>query len=196
MEQFKRTVASNITTLRIATGLTQVDLGEKLNYSDKSISKWERAEALPDAYVLKQMADIFGVTVDYLLTHHESNTPLPVAPTHRYSRRVITSIAFCGVWTAALLAFVVVWLAAEIPMWQFFVGALPVSLMVVMILHFLWGKKLGNFLLISAFLWSLLLSIFLCLLPTCNTWPLFLIGIPAQIIILLSFNVKKRQKRN
>ncbi len=194
MEQFKRTVASNITALRTAVGLTQADLGEKLSYSDKSISKWERGDALPDAFVLKQMAAIFGVTVDYLLSPHEENAPLPVEQPHRYSRRIIIGIAFCGVWTAALLAFIIVWLACQTLLWQVFAGALPISLMVVMILHFLWGKKLGNLLLISGFLWSLLLAIFLCLLPAVNTWPLFLLGIPAQIIILLSFNVKKRQK--
>ena len=52
--------ASNIIKLRTEAGLTQAELGEKLNYSDKTISKWERGEAIPDAYVLTQMAEIFG----------------------------------------------------------------------------------------------------------------------------------------
>lgn len=194
MEAFRRTVASNITALRTAAGLTQADLGEKLSYSDKSISKWERADAVPDAYVLKQMADIFGVTVDYLLTYHESTEAPPIEPVHRYSRQVIISITFFGMWAAALLAFIIVWMASGRILWQIFAAALPVTLLVVMILNFLWGKKLGSLVLVSAFAWSLLLALFLCLLPVGNMWPLLLLGIPTQILILLSFNVKKRQK--
>ena len=68
--ELKLTSASNIINLRTAAGLTQAELGAKLNYSDKTISKWERGEAIPDAYVLTQLAEIFGVTVDYLLSSH------------------------------------------------------------------------------------------------------------------------------
>ena len=68
MEDLKVITASNIINLRTAKGLTQAELGELLNYSDKSVSKWERAEAVPDAYVLKKMSEIFGVSVDYILS--------------------------------------------------------------------------------------------------------------------------------
>ena len=60
-------IAENIVTLRKNAGLTQAELAERLNYSDKAISKWERAEAVPDVLVLAQLAELFGVTVDYFL---------------------------------------------------------------------------------------------------------------------------------
>ena len=69
MDELKLIFASNLIRLRTAAGMTQAELGEQLNYSDKSISKWERGEAIPDAAVLKRMSEIFGVTVDYLLTY-------------------------------------------------------------------------------------------------------------------------------
>jgi len=72
MDDLKVITASNIINLRTAKGMTQAELGELLNYSDKSVSKWERAEAVPDAYVLKKMSEIFGVTVDYILNSHDS----------------------------------------------------------------------------------------------------------------------------
>ena len=72
LSELKLISASNIIKLRTGAGLTQAELGEKLNYSDKTISKWERGEAIPDAYVLTQMAEIFGVTVDYLLSSHDA----------------------------------------------------------------------------------------------------------------------------
>jgi len=70
LAELKLITASNIINLRTAHGLTQAELGAKLNYSDKTISKWERGEAIPDAYVLTQIAELFGVTVDDLLSSH------------------------------------------------------------------------------------------------------------------------------
>ena len=92
MENFKKTVAQNITKLRTAKGLTQAELGELLSYSDKSISKWERADAVPDAFVLKKMAAIFNVTVDYLLDEHSPDEKIVVEKPRAYSRTVISVI--------------------------------------------------------------------------------------------------------
>ena len=71
MDELKNIVASNLIELRVASGMTQSQLAEKINYSDKSVSKWERAEAIPDVAVLKNIAEVFGVTVDYLITTHD-----------------------------------------------------------------------------------------------------------------------------
>ena len=77
LEELRLITASNIINLRTSAGMTQAELGTKLNYSDKTISKWERAEAIPDAYVLLQMSGIFGVTVDNLLSSHDEWKPVP-----------------------------------------------------------------------------------------------------------------------
>ena len=66
LEELRLITASNIIKLRTGAGMTQAELGQRLNYSDKSISKWERGEAIPDAFVLTQMAALFGVTVEDL----------------------------------------------------------------------------------------------------------------------------------
>ncbi|MBP5780548.1 MAG: helix-turn-helix transcriptional regulator, partial [Clostridia bacterium] len=68
MEEYKQIISNNISHLRRSKGMTQAELAEKLNYTDKAISKWERGESIPDAIVLKQIADMFGVSVDYLFT--------------------------------------------------------------------------------------------------------------------------------
>ena len=65
--EFRKTVAKNLAAYRKMSGLTQLELAEKLNYSDKSVSKWERGDGLPDVYVLKTLADFYGVTTDYIL---------------------------------------------------------------------------------------------------------------------------------
>ena len=76
MQDNKKIVAENITMLRMSLNLTQAQLGEKLNYSDKSVSKWERGESIPDVFVLKEIADLGGVTVDYLITPHNPDEKL------------------------------------------------------------------------------------------------------------------------
>ena len=55
----KKNVPEKITFYRKAAGLTQLELAEKLNYSDKSVSKWERGDGLPDITVLTNMAELF-----------------------------------------------------------------------------------------------------------------------------------------
>ena len=60
MEDIKPIIAKNITALRQGAKLTQIELAERLNYSDKAVSKWERAESIPDITVLKTIADMFG----------------------------------------------------------------------------------------------------------------------------------------
>ena len=81
LEELKLITASNIINLRTQAGMTQAELGSKLNYSDKTISKWERAEAIPDAFVLKQMGELFGVSVDNLLRSLRKNPKPNRSPT-------------------------------------------------------------------------------------------------------------------
>ena len=71
MEDLKQIISKNIVSLRNSENMTQAELAEKLNYSDKAVSKWERGDSLPDVIVIKQIADIFGVTVDSLLTDND-----------------------------------------------------------------------------------------------------------------------------
>ena len=80
-EEIKNNFSKNLSRLRKDNGLTQLALAEKLNYSDKAISKWERGEGLPDAYVLSKMSELFGVTVDYMLTpHSDQNKKVETKP--------------------------------------------------------------------------------------------------------------------
>ena len=80
MDDLKLIVAANITDLRKKNNITQAELAQRLNYTDKAVSKWERGESLPDVAVLKQIADIFSVKIDYLVTaEHPDKAPEPPA---------------------------------------------------------------------------------------------------------------------
>lgn len=189
VENLKITVAKNIASLRTRAKLTQHELGEKINYSDKAVSRWERGDAVPDAYVLLQLAEIFSVSVDYLLSDHPENEALPEPPKkYRFNHRSVTLIAFLGVWTAALLIFVVLFLCGYV-YWMAFAYAVPVSLTVLLILHSIWADGKRNMYIISGMIWSILGCLYLSFLNM-NIWIIFLLGVPAQIIVFLAFRVK------
>ncbi len=68
----KHSIGKTITTLRKAKGWTQVELAEKLDVSDKAISKWEKDAGVPSIEFFPHLAQLFDVTIDYLITGHES----------------------------------------------------------------------------------------------------------------------------
>ena len=74
MEDVKAILAKKMTALRTKSGMTQAELGAKLNYTDKSVSKWEHGDATPPIDVLKEIAGVFGVTVDYLISESEDES--------------------------------------------------------------------------------------------------------------------------
>ena len=197
LEELKLITASNIINLRTQAGMTQAELGSKLNYSDKTISKWERAEAIPDAFVLKQMGELFGVSVDNLLSSHDEWKPIPTEEPETeqvsYSTGRIIAIAVIGVWTLALTAFVALWLVGLI-VWQVFAAALPVSILVYMVLICVFHRKRYLQHIIAVFVLSLFVAGFLLCYPRYHPWQLFLIVIPAEIIVYLSCNLKSPPK--
>ena len=192
LEELKLITASNIIKLRTTAGLTQAELGHALNYSDKTISKWERGEAIPDAFVLLRMGEIFGVSVDYMLSSHDSwqspekeSEGLP-----SYSANVIIAISVIGVLTAALTTFVVLWLF-NIIYWKIFVAALPLAILTYMVLICVFKKRKYLQRVIALFVLSLFVTLYV-FIPSANPWQLFLLLIPAEVIVYLSCNIRKR----
>ena len=107
MEDIKSIVAKNITDLRLMNNMTQAEVGEKLSYSDKTISKWERGESSPDIAVLVKIAELYGVTVDYLVRaeHTEDTVKEQRQNEARYNRRAISYISESAIWLVAVIAF-------------------------------------------------------------------------------------------
>ena len=190
MDDLKVITAANIINLRTAKGLTQAELGEMLSYSDKSVSKWERAEAVPDAYVLKNMSEIFGVTVDYLLSSHDEwKPPKESSKERRFHSKVITAIAIAGTWTIALFIFIIGWLMEKI-WWQIFVLALPVSLITLLVLNSVWESGKNNRHIIYALVASVFLAAYLLFIRY-NPWQIFLLLPFGELFVFLSFRIKK-----
>lgn len=199
MEDIKPIIAKNITRLRLGAGLTQSELAQKLNYSDKSVSKWERAESIPDVVVLKQLADIFGVPLDQLV--REEPVELPERPSFRPDARrnhcVITTLSVLLVWFVATLVYVmidVIWAGAR-GHWVTFLYGVPVSMIVWLVFNSIWFDRRRNYLIISLLSWSVLLCVVVTLqLFRIWAWQLLLLGIPGQIIIFLWSRLQYRER--
>lgn len=180
---FRQTIANNLIYYRKAAKLTQHDLAEMLCYTDKSISKWERAEGLPDIITLSKIAEIYNVTVNDLISekHKKAKT------VYRLNKVAVSAIS-CGlVWLIAVMLYVALKLILEVEndkFWLCFVYAVPISMIVLIVFSSIWSKKWVIVLFISIFIWTFLLSLFFTLTKP-NIWLLFLIGIPLQIIALL-----------
>ncbi len=194
MNDIKPIVAKNIASLRQSKKMTQIELAEKLNYSDKAVSKWERGESLPDISVLVMIADLFEVPLDYLV-RAEHKLPKEANDTPpRYNHSMIAWVSVLLVWFIALFAFIIISLASsETPFkWLAFVYAVPITSIVWLVFNSVWFNPRRNYFIISLLVWSLLASVHISILPSgYNIWMLYLLGIPAQLIILVWSMIKK-----
>ena len=197
MESFNVFVGRNIAKFRKFNKLTQTELAEKLNFSDKSVSKWERGESLPELEVLKNMCDLFGITLNDLV--EQDIEPQQVAKHHsKRNRYLITFISAGGVWVLATIIFVVLLLIDTdfSGGWLSFIYAVPTCLVVLLVFACVWGKKWMVFSTISALLWTIIISI--CI--SSNNWLLLYIGIPLQVLTVLAYFIKtpktEKNKKN
>lgn len=195
MKDIRRIVAANIAALRKNAGYTQAALAEKLQYSDKAVSKWESGASMPDAGVLMSIASLFGVTVDYLLQEEHAEEKLPAASDVCRRHLIISLLAMALVWLIATAVFVFLTFSpVEGPLWLTFIWAVPASLIVALVFNSIWGRRRRNYLYISLLMWTLLGAVYLTCLPF-NLWLLFVIGVPGQVIILLWAGMQKVEKK-
>ena len=187
MEDLKVIFAANLIRLRTEAGLTQLQLAEQLNFSDKSVSKWERGDAIPDVIVMKAMADLFGVTVDFLITSHDEWNVLPVE--RHVNTDTVTAIVSVGIWLVAALIFVIFWMLDNVQ-WVVFLAALPIMLITWLILNSVWKNGRNNRWLVAA----LIVSLFALLSFLLWRYEILVLLIPSLLIAWLSFRVYKKGK--
>ena len=202
MEDIKSIVAGNISELRLSNNMTQLELAEKLNYSDKTISKWERAESSPDISVLIEIANLFGVTLDYMVkAEHTDDEVCEIRSTEKkYNRRAIAYISESIGWIVAILAFIITTLILDKITFQYlyFFYALPVVMIVKLVFNSIWFNPRRNYYIISLLMWSLLVAIHITFLHFgTNVALIYLLGAAGQIVIVLwSFIRKPNNKQN
>ena len=206
-EKLKRQIGINIASYRKRNGLTQAGLAERLNYSDKAISKWERGESAPDVITMVQLAEQFDITVNDLLEDPDALPGNPNNLEHAMSRvtektlkrkankHIILWLSSLLVWFVALFLYVIV-SSFDIPYsWLAFLYAIPTNAIVLLSMRSAWHDFRWNRAYISIIMWGFLLSFHITLLIMhFNMWKLYLLGIPGQIAILLWFRLFRPAK--
>lgn len=203
MEDLKLIFARNLVALRRKEKLTQAEFAEKINYSDKAVSKWERAESVPDVTVLVSIARFFGVTLDFLVTEHENTVSAAeeLQPHKGVARnRLITyAIVMFGMLLIEMVVFFSI--GATVPsigerILYCLVFPLPLAAVVSVVLCSVWDKKVFTFLSVSALVWAVIADAFLIVRIVFAPFPwIFLIGFPAEFIVALSFGFIRRPKK-
>ena len=208
-EKLKLQIGANIAAYRKRLGLTQAGLAEKLNYSDKAVSKWERAESVPDVLTLAALAEVLGVTVNDLLVDPNAlpeetgavqqamGRVVEKTLKRKADKKIILGLSSILVWFVALLVYVVL-SSLDIPnSWLAFFYAVPANAIVLLSLRSAWHDFRWNQMLISAIMWGAIVSLYttLLVLGGWNVWRLFLLGIPGQIAIFLWFRLFRPVKK-
>ena len=207
-EKLKNQIGKNITAHRKRCGLTQAGLAEKLNYTDKAVSKWERGESVPDVITLMQLAALFEISVDELL---KDPNELPEETTkvqqamgkvvektlkRKANKNIILGLSSLLVWFVALLVYVVLgsfgWEQGALA----FLYAIPADAIVMLSLRSAWHDFRWNKAYVSALIWGCLISfhVTVLVLAGVNLWRVYLLGIPGQIAVFLWFRMFRSGK--
>ena len=191
-KELNKIFADNLAYLRKKFNLTQLELAEKLNYSDKAVSKWERGDAVPDVAVLIGIAEIFGVTVDYLIKEHEEGEKIEMTDDRRKKRGlIVTLITFLAFIAAEAVVYLSLYNGDNgIEIFQYcFIYPMPVWAVVAIVFSNVWGNKFAAFLSVAALVAFLTLDAFLIVKVATGEYYylIFVLLAPAELIVYFSF---------
>lgn len=205
-EKLKNQLGANIAAFRKREGMTQASLAERINFSDKAVSKWERGESVPDVLTLMELAQLFDITVDDLLKDHNAlpenvgkveqvmGKAVEKTLKRKADKRIICQLCSVLVWFVALLTFVICSTLGIEKTWLSFFVAVPVNCIVLLSLRSAWKDFRSNKWLISGIMWGCLICAYMFVFVFANThiWKIFLLGIPGQAAILLWFRMFRK----
>ncbi len=197
MENLNLIIAENLVKLRKNAKLTQLEFSEEVKYSDKSISKWEKGESIPNIEVLKFIADYYKITLNDLT---DANLDLSEnrdikemeEKVSKYNKLTVSLLFISSIWIVATTIFVYSELISGSNAWIVFIISVPASFFLGWIFSLLWGTKKTSLILLSSFVWTALATFYIVFLPY-NLFAIFFIGVPIQAAILLSGIIKNKE---
>lgn len=200
METIEKIFSKNLIKYRTLMGLKQIELAKMINYSDKSISKWERGEGLPDLKATIKLCEIFGVSVDDMLKEtNDHDKKISKTITNKNKKHLLVSLLSTSVvWLVATIVYISLLIfRVHGPIWLPFIYAIPISAIVLTVFSSIWGTNLLQFLSISLILWGIIFSITFSI-PAKLIWFICVIGAVGQVMILLWFALRhlKNKKSN
>ena len=194
LELVNQTIAKNLTMYRKAAGMTQAEVAAKINYSDKSVSKWESGNGVPDIYILLQLASLFNVTVNDIVGDSGHKPVIENKRKKNLLQLLIMLLSSGIVWLVATFLFVTSNLVApNKPWWLFYLFAIPVNSIILIVFSGIWKYKVLNFFSVSLVIWTTILALYVTLRISPiegEFWLLFLLGIPLQALEILWANFR------
>ena len=196
MDKQNEILAENLIYYRKAAGFTQLEIAEKFNYSDKSISKWERGEGVPDIFVLKSLADFYGISVDDFFNKEKQRTRTSKVTKHWY----IVGLSVALAWLVAATGFTVCMIAIPsiFPWWLFYIYAITATGIIATVFSAVWKKNLYTLIATSIIIWGSALSVFLSvqmLHPMKYTFLLFIVALIVEALAVIWFFLKRTKKK-
>ena len=195
-----KNLSENLIALRKSRKLTQQTLSKEINYSDKSISRWENGDNLPDVSILLKICDFYGVDISYLFEKHETApkfTKKPINEKTTFNMQIsVILLIFAVSFALATFFYVYTLLSGGTGEWRFFILSIPVSLFLSLFFVIRWWNKIIVTVFASLLLWSTITYLFFQYFHSLVSWSLFLIGAPVQMIIILLVNISKGKKNS
>lgn len=203
MQDLSHIVGNNLSNLRKQKGLTQLELATILHYSDKSISKWELGYAIPSVDILKEFADFYGVTIDFLICEQEQEAIQEVIEQSEekkdpqgVNKAIVLSLLNVAVFLIATLVFIAAIMRGNMgSSWLAFLWAVPACCFVSMVcVRLFYGRnKIATIVLLSCFIWTLVLAVSFYFHFEVGEpiWYILTACIPIQVIIILSIFIRR-----
>lgn len=202
MDELKSTIAKNLTELRCKAHLTQLQLAEMLNYSDKAVSKWERGEAIPDIRVLIQLSEIYGISLDDIVKK-EGVFPRTEPRRNENKRHLLITLMAAGlVAFIATVIFMIFYFISPVSHYAYLVyvsATLPIAV-VLTVFSAIWGTRLTNSLASSAIVWSSAFIIAMFVLEFVpafiEIYFIFVVALVLQVLIIFWFVFRRYVRKN
>ena len=194
MKEVKQIIAENLIALRKKSGLTQSEMAEKLNYSDNTISRWERGDVVPSIEMLDEVAKLYNVPLESLI---KENIETDIKANSKYIKlKKLATVLMCisSVWLAAIIAFFYSATFLNKSLWIIFVWAVPLTCLVLLAFNKYYNSRVYLFVNLSILIWSLITAFYLQFISY-NLYLIFLIGIPIQMSFSIFSFVRPRKNK-
>ena len=195
-------LAKNLAYYRKASGLTQLELADKFNYSDKSVSKWERGEGFPDIFVLKSLADFYGITVDdFYQSEHKA---VKVSQNKKRKQTYLKLLSIGINWLVTILTFFLLNTLlsrfapeATFEPWLTFIYGTLTTGIILLVWEFIYHNRFLRMIAASIIIWTAALSLFLTFLVVMKlALPLlFVVAIPLEVLEIIWYLFRRNRKK-
>ena len=182
MSNLRETVSQNLVRLRKENNLTQIELSQKINFSDKAVSRWEKGEVLPDIETIEKLSEVFGVPMSAILEGQDT----PKQKTGRLTKQEVLSYVFliCEIWTIISVIYAYLNISVGYNLWQIFVWGVPATALFLIAQSRKNKNNLVQFIYWTIFVWSFIASLFFHMLDSCP-WYFFILGVPVQGMLIV-----------